>query len=137
MSSIGGFLRRGDGWYLRAVAFVMALTLTTIGLYIVGPWYRGGESATIWELFQHSALRVIPATFYIVAGGYTLAALSFAKFNKKFKGLYVGSFLMVIAWMFMCLLRLLTFGFTPVLWLLMPAILSGVIFLWQSGSEGR
>lgn len=115
----------------------MAVALTVIGIYIVGPWYEGGSQTTIGVVFHDHLTRAFPSIFYTVSGGYTLAGLFSRRFNRKFKGVYVGTFLMVLAYSYMLFLRLLTFGLTPIIWvlILLPALVSGVLFLWQSGRD--
>jgi hypothetical protein len=117
----------------KAVLLILGVSLFAVGLYAVGPWYVGGPTTAMGAVLETDLIRAIPAAFYMLAGG----AAVYGVVKKKARWRYRGAFLSSTAFFFLTLLRLLTFGFTPVIWIFILALclISAIIYLWESGRE--
>lgn len=138
MSRFVEFFRR-DGGAIRAILVVLSVVIMAFGAYAIGPWYVGGPTTSFGAVLESDLIRAIPTGFYIISGLYALTGCVFNKFDERLHARYWGSFLITVGFTFMTALRLFTFGFTPVVWLLSLGLglISAIIFLWESGREDK
>ena len=138
MSKFVVFIRRDSG-VITAILAVLSVVLLAFGIYAIGPWYAGGPTTAFGAVLESDLIRAIPTGFYIIAGGFTLLGCLFSRFDKRFRARYRGALLLTTSYAFMTALRLFTFGFVPVVWVLSLGLglISAIIFLWESGRDER
>lgn len=114
--------------YLIQILLAVALLIT--GVYIAGPWYVGGSLTAIGALSDSAIGHTVIGTGYAAAGAVDLYGVT----RNSAKGRYLGTMLMFGAFVFMTLLRLLTFGFTPIIWvfILTLGLIAGVLHILES-----
>lgn len=112
---------------------VLALTLIITGIYIGGPWYIGGTTTAVGVSLDAGITRVVTGSAYLAAG--TLGLIGVATGNLRSK--YYGTLAVFLSYSFMTILRLLTFGWTPVFWLIIMtlALIAGIIHLRESQAQ--
>lgn len=117
----------------KATLLILSVALFITGAYAIGPWYVGGPTTAMGVTLESDLVRAIPAAFYIISSSIAIWGVAF----KKSAWRYRGAFLATMAYTFMTLLRLLTFGVFPVIWLFLLALglISAMIFLWEAGRE--
>lgn len=96
------------------VQVALSVCLIITGLYIVGPWYVGGV-ATVFVYFDSDLIRLAAGFLYFGSG--TANLFGVAKHSVEWR--YWGTLAVFLSFVAMTLLRLLTFGFTPITWVLM------------------
>lgn len=108
----------------------LAVALLITGVYIAGPWYVGGNLTAIGVLSDSAIGHTVIGTGYTVAGGIGLYGVT----RNSVKGRYWGTMLMFGAFVFMAILRLLTIGLTPIIWVLILALalIAGVLHILES-----
>ena len=116
------------------VLYVLAVILVVYGSYIASPLYQISASTGLGLLFDQWYLRYFTVVLYIVPGLMTLFGL-IAR-NKTFG--QIGSFTMFLAFLFSTILRLITIGFTPAIWLfsLALALIAGICYLSDRVPDG-
>jgi hypothetical protein len=108
----------------------LAVALLITGVYIAGPWYVGGSTTAIGVLSDSSIGHIVIGTSYMTTGAVGL----YGVVRNSARGRYWGTMLMFGAFFFMVLLRLLTIGFTPIIWVLILALAftAGVLHIIES-----
>src|SRR6478736_4745771 len=94
------------------VQVILSTVLIVTGLYIGGPWYVGGVTTAVGVSLDSDIPRLIASVFYLGSG--LTNVLGVAKGSGKWR--YWGTLAVFLSYMFMMLLRLFTFGFTPIFW---------------------
>lgn len=109
---------------------ILSTVLVITGLYIAGPWYVGGPTTAVGVGLEGDLARIITGLFYLVSGATNLIGI--AKSSVKWR--YSGTLAVFLSYVFMGLLRLLTFGWTPIFWVLIfgMATIAGVKHLRES-----
>lgn len=112
---------------------VLALTLIISGIYISGPWYVGGSTTAVGVSLDAGITRVVTGSAYLAAGAIGLIGVVTGDLRAK----YYGTLAVFLSYSFMTILRLLTFGWTPMFWLLILAValIAGIIHLRESQSQ--
>jgi len=112
------------------IQWFLAIPLLIAGMYIAGPWYVGGSTTALGVLSDSSIGHTVIGTGYFVAGGVGL----YGVISNSSTGRYFGTMAMFGAFIFMALLRILTIGFTPILWvfILALALIAGVLHILES-----
>lgn len=130
MSRIIKILDYVEGRPEIVISFILALVLIAFGLYIGGPWYIADSSSVFGSEIHPEVLRVFTAAFYLIPSSVNLFGL--IKSKRKWRA--IGSFGMFLAYLFACIIRILTIGFTPAIWLfpLGFALVSGVLYITDS-----
>lgn len=114
------------------IALSMAVTLFVYGLYILGPLYRPEDTAALGILSQ-TWVSCLTGSIYIIPSILTVAGL----WTRRKSILLSGILGMSLAYLFSLLLRLLTIGFTPAIWLfyLCLFLVSVVCYLFVWGGN--
>jgi len=117
----------------RAILLMLAVALLLTGIYAIGPWYVGGPTTAMGVVLEADLVRALPASFYIISGAFAM----FGVLRKQPRWRYRGAFLCTLSYTFLVILRLLTFGPFPIIWLFTLALglISAIIYLWESGRE--
>jgi len=113
----------------------LAVTLTATGLYIAGPWYVGGGTTAVGVLSDSLIGHTVIGLGYAAAGGVALYGVA----KNSITARYWGTMALFGSFFFMTLLRLLTIGFTPIIWLLVLclAFISGLLHIVESRRRAR
>ena len=106
----------------------LAIILIIFAVYLGGPWYVGGPTTAIGSAIEAGTVRILTAAIYIVPGAVTLFGVK----NDKVR--VYGAFGLFLAYLFSTILRVLTVGFTPLLWLftLGLALVCGVCYIVEA-----
>jgi hypothetical protein len=99
---------------------ILSTVLVITGLYIAGPWYVGGPTTAVGVGLESEIVRIITGLFYLVSG--TTNLIGIAKSSVKWR--YWGTLAVFLSYVFMALLRLFTFGFTPIFWVVILGMAS-------------
>lgn len=112
------------------VQVILSMVLIATGLYISGPWYVGGPTTAVGVALELDITRIFTGAFYLSSG--TVNLIGVAKNSARLR--YWGTLFVFLSYMFMCLLRLFTFGFTPIFWVLIlgMALIAGVKHIRES-----
>jgi hypothetical protein len=116
------------------IALSMSITLFLYGLYILGPFYVADPDTAIgilpqqWVTYLTGAIYIVPSTLTFLGLG-----------SKRRILLLSGIFGMFLAYLFSLMLRLLTVGFVPGIWLfhLALVLISMICYLFVWGGNGR
>jgi len=104
-----------------------------MGIFIAGPWYISSATSVVGVAIESYLGRLITGFGYIIPA----VMVMWGAWGKHPTLLYRGNFLMFLAFVFMFILRLLTLGPTPIIWVLQVvlAAVTGFIFLVTWGDE--
>ena len=119
---------------IHYVVLSMAITLFLYGLYILGPLYQPASTVALGVLLSQQWVTYLTGAIYLIPSLLTLGGLSSAR-----KALLLSGILgMSLAYLFSLLLRLLTIGFIPGIWLfyLCLFLISVVCYLSMWGGNG-
>lgn len=110
------------------IEIILAVILIIFAVYLGGPWYLAGPTTVIGNTIEAGAVRAFTAVVYIVPGAITLFGL------KSDKARAYGTFGLFLAYLFTTILRLLTFGPAPLLWLftLGLALVAAVVYVVEA-----
>lgn len=121
---------------IEAIEAVIALTLFFFGLYMVSPFYVTTSTGALSVAFGSDILLrlIVAVPFYIIPTLITITSLFSGYFHSPTwrARANLGMFIGVI---FLTLLRLLTIGFFPMIWLftLAMGLISAVCYLhWRA-----
>lgn len=133
MSRLQNFLLKSKESPLLIIQIMLAVVLLVVGTYVIGPWYVGGPTTAMGVILESTMVRVSVATFYLFSGVITLTGIG----THRPRWRYWGTFCITLSYTFMALLRLFTFGLTPIMWLLvlLLGLVAAVIFLWEAGRD--
>ena len=114
------------------IEVTLAIILLIFAIYLGGPWYVGGPTTAIGSAIEADTVRLLTAAIYIVPGAATLLGL------KSDRIRVYGTFGLFLAYLFSTILRVLTVGFTPLLWLftLGLALVCGVCYIVEARRQG-
>ena len=129
MSRLASITRYVGGKPELIIEIILAITLGLFALYIGGPWYIGGPTTAIGSTIESEVVRFCTAAFYFIPSAITLLGL------RKPRWRVWGVFGLFLGYLFSTILRVLTFGFTPVFWLFLLALASiaAVLYIVESG----
>lgn len=117
------------------IGVILAVGLLIFALYFIGPWYVGGPATSIGAVFDSGLSRFVLGVLYLIPSVAVLVGTT-----KGLKWRMFGTFGVALAFLFITILRLLTFGFTPVIWIFMLicALISAMVYLYVSvnGEDG-
>jgi hypothetical protein len=113
----------------------LAVTLTVTGIYLAGPWYVGGSTTAVGVLSDSLIGHTAIGLGYTAAGAVAIYGVA----KNSVKARYWGTMALFGSYFFMTLLRLLTIGFAPIIWLLILclAFISGLMHIIESRRMGR
>jgi hypothetical protein len=97
---------------LRVIEFVWALGLICNGLYLLTPDYAPAKGSVLVAFVGSPEVAIGVAILYIVSGAVAL----WAAYRNSRKIRNVSTWLMFAAFTFTAILRLLTVGFVPTIW---------------------
>jgi len=126
MESAGRTIKaaRKDPIYLIAV--IIAVGLLIFGIYVIGPWYVGGGATAVGSVFDTEISRFILGLGYI-----TPPVMTFIGAKKRGRWATMGIFGSSAACIFIAVLRIVTIGWIPFVWLfpLVMGLVAGVCYL--------
>ena len=133
MSIFTRIRRSIDGNPHLVIECVLALALIIFGLYVASPWYVVTASNALGAIADTQISRSILGGLYLVPALMTLIGFK-RKHLRKW-----GAFGMFCAYLFAVLLRLLTVGFFPFIWLFMFALslIAGTLYIYESRHEAE
>lgn len=100
------------------VQVILSTILIVTGAYIAGPWYVGGPTTAVGVALEMDITRVFTALCYLGSG--LVNVIGVAKNSGKWR--YWGTLFVFLSYTFMALLRLFTFGFTPIFWVVITGM---------------
>lgn len=111
------------------IEIILAAVLVIFAIYLGGPWYFAGPTTVIGQSIEADAVRALTAVLYIIPGVLTLATI-----NRSRRVRMYGVFGLFLAYMFTTILRVLTVGFTPLMWIftLALALVAGVCYIAEA-----
>ena len=130
MSRLTKMLRFIGGRPELIIEIILAVVLLVFALYLGGPWYVGGPTTAIGNAIEADTVRVLTAIIYIIPSSLTLGGV----FKQNDKLRTYATFGLFMAYLFSVILRILTVGFTPLLWLY-PfglALVAAVVYIVES-----
>lgn len=109
------------------IEIIFAIGLMVYGLYILGPLYEVSYSTALGRFFEGPPVRIGMGFLYMVSGVVVL----FAKIKNHTRLRTSGAFLMFMAFFFTFVIRVVTIGLIPLIWMhyLMLALACAVIYL--------
>lgn len=114
---------------------ILSTVLVVTGLYIMGPWYVGGATTAVGVIFDSATARFVIGLVYALSGIANLfgVAKNFAEWR------YWGTLAVFLSFTFMALLRLFTFGLTPIFWVVITgmALIAAVKHIRESRRRDR
>lgn len=119
---------RNDPVY--TIAVILAIGLLIFGIYVIGPWYVVLPTTAVGATFDTAISRVLLGIVYITPAILTVVG---AKRPRKWQAKY-GTFGVALAYTFIAILRVITQGFIPLIWLfpLICGLVTGICYLWVS-----
>ena len=110
------------------IEMILAIALGLFALYLGGPWYVGGPTTAIGSTIENEIVRVCTSLFYLTPSIITIAGIRRPKLRTW------GVFGLFLGYLFSTILRLLTFGVTPVFWLFLMALtlIAAVLYVVES-----
>jgi hypothetical protein len=117
------------------IEIILAIVLLFFAIYLGGPWYIGGHSTAIGNTIEADSVRVLTAIIYFIPAIITLAGVG----KDSIKLRVYGTFGLFLAYLFSVILRWLTVGFAPFLWLfaLGLALVAAVMYIVESQRDER
>jgi hypothetical protein len=117
------------------VQVILSTVLIVTGLYIGGPWYVGGVTTAVGVVLDSDSVRFGLGIAYMFSG--LTNVIGVAKNSGKWR--YWGTLAVFLSYMFMMLLRLFTFGWTPIFWVIIfgLALIAGVKHIRESRKNSR
>lgn len=111
------------------IHLILAVMLVLYGVYIGSPLYTSDATTGLGQVLESTWVIYTTAIMYFVPGVITLVGLG----RESKTWLSAGSFGMTLAFLFSTILRLLTIGFVPAIWLFYVALvgISGVCYLYD------
>lgn len=113
-----------------AIGVILAVGLVIFALYFVGPWYPGGPTAAIGSAFDTQLARGVVGVAYLIPSvGFLVGFTRHHDFLQRW-----GMFGTALGYAFVALLRFITIGPFPFVWLFMVlcALVAGVVYLYIS-----
>lgn len=128
MSRLANIKRYVEGRPELIIEIILAITLGLFSLYLGGPWYEGGPTTAIGTTIESEVVRFFTAAFYFIPAATTLLGLR----HDRVRGW--GVFGLFLAYLFSTILRVLTFGITPLFWLFLfaLALIAAVLYIVES-----
>lgn len=119
-----------DGNPDLVIQVILATVLVITGTYVAGPWYIGGTTTAVGVTLDSNIARIAAGSFYLFSGSANLFGIT--KDSEKWR--YWGTLATFLSFTFMTLLRLFTFGLTPIVWLIILALalIAGIMHLRES-----
>lgn len=124
---------------MEAIETIIALVLFVFGCYLISPLYiEAPQTASSALASNPTALLIAGVGLYILPALPILLGLFWKRVNTL-KWRTRSTFWMFIACMFITLLRLITIGFTPLVWLFTFALglIAAVCFLYMRVRHAR
>ena len=117
---------------MYTIGVILAVVMLVFAIYFGGPWYVGGPSTAIGSAFDADIARALLSILYMIP-----CVATFVGTVKDGKYRRIGSFGVAACFAFVTLLRLLTFGLTPVIWIFTFAcgIIAGIVYIHESINE--
>jgi hypothetical protein len=114
------------------IGVILAVGLIMFAIYFIGPWYVGGPTTAIGLVFDNPITRAVLGVIYLVP---SIAVLVGAKGGRKYRRF--GTFGMSLCFLFITMLRLVTIGFVPAIWIfvLVCTLISSLVYLYVSINE--
>lgn len=114
---------------MYTIGAILAVGLFLFGLYFIGPWYVGGPTTAIGAVFDNAISRLVLGIAYLVPSSMVLWGT-----KKGYSFRRWGTFGVALCYLFITILRLLTFGFVPAIWIFMLAcsLVAGMVYLYVS-----
>lgn len=128
MSRLSNLPRYIGGKPELIIEVILASVLLIFALYVGGPWYVGGPTTAIGTAIEREVVRFFTAVVYAVPALVTFFGIK----SPKMRGW--GVFGMFLAYLFSTILRLLTFGPFPMIWLFIfgLCLISAVLYIVES-----
>lgn len=110
------------------IEIILAVVLIIFAIYLGSPWYVAGPTTVIGNSIEADAVRVMTAVIYLVPGITTLA------FFKNDRVRMYGIFGLFLAYLFTTILRILSIGFTPLMWIftLALALIAATVYIVEA-----
>lgn len=129
MESIGTTLRsiRKDPVYIIGV--ILAVGLLVFSIYIAGPWYPADPTSLVAAAFETPLARLVLGIVYAIPSIVVIGGIWKGNGWKR-----AGTFSMAACYTFIALLRVISFGLEPIIWLfvLVCGLVSGMVYLHVS-----
>lgn len=112
---------------LSVIETILAVVLVIFGIYLDSPFYESFPTTSIGAVFEADLARLLISLVYLVPPA--LLLIGHRKSSDKFRS--VGLFGIFLAYFFITILRLATFGWQPLSWLftLALAIIAAIVFI--------
>lgn len=133
MSRLTRILNYIEGRPEIVIEVILAITLVVFAIYLGGPWYVAGPTTVLGNTIEMQAIRILTAVIYFIPGVITLFAI------KRPKLRMYGAFGLFMAYLFTTILRVLTVGFTPLMWVftLALALVMAVCYIVEAKRLGQ
>ena len=130
MSRLTKALRFIEGRPELVIEIILATALFALAVYLGGPWYVSAPTSAIGNTIEADVTRIWTALVYIIPALMTF----FGVVRDKPKVRSYGTFGLFMGYLFATILRLLTVGFFPVLWIypLSIALVAAVVYIVES-----
>jgi len=130
LSRIMGYIENQP---LLVIEIILALCLGVFAIYLGGPWYVGGPTTAIGTAIEAQTVRIFTAIIYFVP------CMTFLLGRRNDKVKQWALFGMFLAYTFSAILRLLTFGITPLIWVFIMslALICGILYISEASPKRK
>lgn len=113
------------------IELILAAVILGFGIYLASPLYEATSTTAIGALFESYVGRTILSILYIVPPLFTLAGFCLEKSKRSLACRSWGALGIFNAYLFVSILRVITQGWIPVIWIFLLALslIAGVIHL--------
>lgn len=111
---------------LQVIEWILSLAILAFGLYLVSPFYHETPGTALGSMFGHTG--VISLGILLIVSAVSNGA---ALIRGSLKWRSRCSFWLFMGYLFLTIVRVLSFGFTPLIWIfvLVGALISAVAHL--------
>ena len=112
---------------IAAIEYVLSGAAAIFGLYLMSPWYEIEKSIGHGTVFDDFGMIIVLGVFFILVAGYMLYGLIKSSEEIRSQGL----FYLFLSLTFISILRILNFGFVPLIWFfpMVCAIITAVCYI--------
>ncbi len=113
------------------IELILAVVILGFGIYLASPFYHAAATTTIGALFDSYVGRAVLSFLYIVPPLFTLVGFCVKNYTRSLAFRSWGALGIFNAYLFVSILRIITQGWIPVIWIFLLALslIAGVIHL--------
>ncbi len=113
------------------IELILAVVILGFGIYLASPLYQAAPTTTIGAIFDSYVGRAFLSILYIAPPLVTLAGVTLKNQTKSLAYRSWGALGIFNAYLFVSILRIITQGWIPVIWIFLLALslIAGVIHL--------